>query len=312
MRKVKTISLFAGCGGSDYALHNAGYQIVWANDIWDLACKTYQDNLPDAKIKEGGIADFFHFPGADLLVGCYPCQGFTQGGRREWGDSINYLYREFDRVLRSVLPKAFVVENVNGMAYGPNERLLANQLRRYRSAGYRVQWRVLNARDFGVAQCRRRVFLVGVRSDLSFEYRFPVATHGVVTGPKFVTQRDVITGLSRRARGKYNHEPLHWYYMSRNRRRDWDEPAPCVVGHWRHVPLHPASPPLRRIHTDKWEFSTEGRARRLSYLECAALQGFPRAYIWNHGRVRDKFQMIGNAVPPPLFAAVVKQLKIWE
>ena len=309
MRKIRTISLFVGCGGSDYALYKSGHDIVWANDVWDIACKTYKDNIPNAKVETGDIADYSRFPAADLLVGCYPCQGFTQGGRRDWEASINYLYREFDRVLRLVLPKAFVVENVNGMAYGANERLLNNQLRRFRSAGYRVQWKVLNARDFGVAQFRRRVFLVGIRSDIAVSYSFPAPTHGVVHGRRFVTQREALSGLSSTARGKYDTEPLHWYYMSRRRRHDWDEAAPCIVGHWRHVPLHPSSPPLRRINTDKWEFQGDGRARRLSYEECAALQGFPRTYAWNHGTVRDRFQMIGNAVPPPLFSAVVSKLR---
>ena len=85
------------------------------------------------------------------------------------GDERNYLYRQFDRVLRQVTPKAFIVENVNGMVFGENRDLLNNQLRRYRTAGYRVKWSVLNAKDYGVAQNRRRVFLVGVRSDLDFE-----------------------------------------------------------------------------------------------------------------------------------------------
>ena len=108
--------------------------------------------------------------------------------------------------------------------------------------------------------------------------------------------------------GDFNDEPFHWYYLSRNRRHDWDEPSPCIVGHWRHVPLHPMSPPLRRIHTDKWVFSTPGPARRLAYRECAALQGFPRSFVWKRGSIRERFQMIGNAVPPPLFKAVVSGL----
>jgi DNA (cytosine-5)-methyltransferase 1 len=100
--------------------------------------------------------------------------------------------------------------------------------------------------------------------------------------------------------------------LSRRRRYDWDEPSPCIVGQWRHVPLHPMSPPLKRIHTDKWEFEREGRARRLAYRECAAMQGFPDTFSWGHGAVRDKFQMIGNAVPPPLFAAVLSGLdNLW-
>jgi DNA (cytosine-5)-methyltransferase 1 len=155
MKSIRTISLFSGCGGSDFALKRLGYNVVWANDISKVACETYGDNVGSV-IQCGDIADFDRFPTAEFLVGCYPCQGFTQGGRRNSEDTINYLYQEFDRALRFISPKAFVVENVNGMAYGDNRQLLNNQLRRYRLAGYRVKWQVLNAQDHGVAQDRIR------------------------------------------------------------------------------------------------------------------------------------------------------------
>jgi len=307
MPRPRAISLFTGCGGSDLAVQRSGYKIVWANDIWRPACETYKDNIRDARIRVGDIARFKKFPKAELLVGCYPCQGYSQGGKRKWKESINYLYREFDRVLRSVKPKAFVVENVNGMVYGENRTLLQNQLHRYRLAGYRVKWQVLNARDFGVAQHRRRVFLVGVRSDLNVEYKFPEPTHGPGRR-RFVTQRDAIGHLPSWPRGEFNQESFHWYYLSRKRRLPWGKQSPCIVGHWRHVPLHPLSPPLKRIDTDHWRFRRKARARRLSYRECALLQGFPRSFKWNRGNIRERFQMIGNAVPPPLFEAVVKAL----
>src|SRR5208283_3187257 len=179
MKMVQTISLFSGCGGSDLALQRLGYNVVWANDVSKVACETYSDNDNQCwphvgpVIECGDIADFTRFPDAEFLVGCYPCQGFTQGGRRDAKDSINFLYQQFDRVLRIVCPKAFVVENVNGMAYGENRQLLNNQLRRYRLAGYQVKWQVLDAQHYGVAQSRRRVFIVGIRSDMDFTYEFP-------------------------------------------------------------------------------------------------------------------------------------------
>ncbi|MCE5310416.1 MAG: DNA (cytosine-5-)-methyltransferase [Acidobacteriales bacterium] len=306
---MATISLFSGCGGSDLALRQLGHEIVWANDISEVACETYQDNV-SPKIELGDVACFNRFPNAEFLVGCYPCQGFTQGGRRQSKDKINFLYQQFDRVLRIVRPKAFVVENVNGMAYGANQRLLGNQLRRYRLAGYSVKWKVLDARNFGVAQFRRRVFIVGVRSDIDYNYTFPEPEHS--PNCSRVTQREALDGLPEWPEGEFNQEPFHWYYLSRNRRHEWDQPSACIVGHWRHVPLHPMSPPLKRIHTDKWVFSTDGPARRFSYRECAALQGFPREFVWKRGSVRERFQMIGNAVPPPLFKAVVRNLKdLW-
>lgn len=238
MRAIRTISLFSGCGGSDLALKQLGFRVVWANDISEVACKTYEDNLGPV-VKCGSIADFHRFPTAEFLVGCYPCQGFTQGGRRKSEDSINFLYQEFDRVLRIVQPKAFVVENVNGMIYGENRSLLNNQLCRYRLAGYRVRWQVLDAQNHGVAQKRRRVFIVGIRSDLDYDYAFPKTNTGTERRP--VSQRDVLRNMPEWPVGEFNEEPFHWYYLSRRRRCDWDEPSPCIVGHWRHVPLHPMS-----------------------------------------------------------------------
>ncbi len=309
MALKKAISLFSGCGGSDYALQKLGYEIVWANDIWQTACDTYMENLKNPKIHCGDIRNYSTFPTADLLVGCYPCQGYTQGGKRNWkGDDRNYLYREFDRVLRQVRPKGFIVENVNGMVFGDNRDLLDNQLTRYRAAGYRVKWDVLNAKDYGVAQNRRRVFLVGVQSDFGFEYEFPEPTHGPGRKQAHNTQRNVLDGFPEWPEGEFNTEPFHWYYLSRRRRYEWDEPSPCIVGHWRHIPLHPSSPPLERVDTDHWKFVRRGRARRFSYKECAALQGFPPSSRWRVGTVRQRFQMIGNAVPPPLFSAVASGL----
>lgn len=313
MGKIPAISLFSGCGGSDTALVSSGFEIVFANDIWDEACETYSDNLPASNMKPGDISRFERFPKAELLVGCYPCQGYTQGGKRDWNAPINFLYREFDRVLRKVKPLAFVVENVNGMAYGASRELLENQVHRYRLAGYSVKWKVLDARDFGVPQRRRRVFLVGIRSDQEFDYNFPTPSHGEQASVVFNSQRTALHGLPEWPEGEFNTEPFHWYYMSRKRRMDWDEPSACIVGHWRHVPLHPSSPPLKRIDTDHWVFVDDKPARRLSYRECAALQGFGRSYKWRHGSIRDRFQMIGNAVPPPLFKAVLNPLRaLWE
>src|SRR5271157_3860328 len=196
MQRVATISLFSGCGGSDLALSQLGHEIVWANDISEVACETYKDNI-GTMIQVGDIASFTHFPKAEFLVGCYPCQGFTQGGRRQSSDKINFLYQQFDRVLRVVRPKAFVVENVNGMAYGANQELLGNQLRRYRLAGYRVQWKVLDARHFGVAKCRRRLFIVGIRSNIEYSYTFPEPEYAADSDRPPVSQRDALDEIGR-------------------------------------------------------------------------------------------------------------------
>ncbi len=305
------VSLFSGCGGSDLGLRAAGIAPIWANDINPFACQIYEANIDGGKIECADIRKIDKFPKVDILAGCYPCQGYSQGGRRQRGDNINYLYQEFDRALRRIKPLAFIVENVDGMRFSQNSALLNNQLIRFRSAGYSVSFSLLDAKDFGLAQERRRIFLVGIRSSEKKTFIFPKATHGPNGDQPYRTLKDVIWHLKSAPSGSYNEEPFHWYYLSRDRRRTWGQQSPCIVAHWRHVGLHPSSPPLRKVGTDKWVFTRSGRARRYSYLECAALQGFHDLSAFENAHsipVRNRFEVIGNAVPPPLFEAVAKDL----
>ena len=140
------ISLFTGCGGSDKGLIDAGYSVVMANDIMGYAKEVYEANLPQTDFHLGDVAEIKKFPEADILAGCYPCQGYSQGGARDSTRPINTLYLEFGRALRTVRPKAFIVENVPGMARSNNRHLLDSQLKNFREAGYKVaEPKVVNA-----------------------------------------------------------------------------------------------------------------------------------------------------------------------
>jgi DNA (cytosine-5)-methyltransferase 1 len=306
--KYSAVSLFAGCGGSDLGLRAAAVETLWANEKSESACELYGRITGTTVMHPGDVRRIEKFPKADILAGCYPCQGYSQGGRRDDKDHINFLYQEFDRALRMIRPLAFIVENVDGMRFAHNHHLLDNQLRRFRLAGYRVAWQVLDAKSYGLAQDRRRLLIVGIRSKEWKLFEFPEPTHGKGRNHPFVTLRDVIWNYRKAPDGSYNNEPLHWYYLSRNRRRTWNQQSTCVVAHWRHVGLHPDSPPLKRLGTDRWVFASKGKARRLSYLECAALQGFPTPEAFDTCSIKLRFRAIGNAVPPPLFAVVASTL----
>ena len=313
MARPTAVSLFSGCGGSDTGLIAAGFDVLMANDLLTYAAETYRANLPDTDYKVCAVETIESFPAADLLVGCYPCQGYSQGGAREAGRGINYLFREFGRALRAIRPKAFIVENVSGLIRADNQALFQHQLRNFRQAGYTVQWKVLNAADYGVAQERHRVIIVGIRTDMGLTYEYPEATHGPEAGMPYVTIREALQGLPEWPEGEFNTEDFHWYYMSRNRRRDWDEISKTVVSRARHMPLHPMSPTLVYKGPDRYEFATNEPARRFSYREAACLQGFSKdmQFPESHG-MHSRYKVIGNAVPPPLFKAVAEALPdVW-
>ena len=282
-----------------------------ANDIIAYARDFYLANLPETDYVVRDIRQIQSFPSADLLVGCYPCQGFSEGGVRDPKRPINLLYREFARALKIVQPKAFIVENVPGLAHAHNAHLLRNQIVSFQFAGYRVKWKILNAADYGVAQERRRLFFVGIRSKIDFDFEFPAPTHGAnIEGltPK-VSQKDAISDLPEWPEGEFCDQPLHWYYLSRNRRRDWDKPAQTIVSQERHVPLHPMSPPLVKLGPDKWTFRHAGPFRRFSYREASRLQGYESAIFPDRDTTSIKYKVIGNAVPPALFHAVAESVE---
>jgi DNA (cytosine-5)-methyltransferase 1 len=309
--RLSAVSLFAGCGGSDLGLRAAGIETIWANEVDEDACALYEANMGAGIVHCDDVRNIRRFPRADILAGCYPCQGYSQGGRRNQKDTINYLYQEFDRALRQIRPLAFIAENVDGMRFSQNASLMRSQLVRFRMAGYRVATRVIDAKDYGLAQDRRRIFLVGIRSSDGVLFRFPPPTHGPGRTLPYRTLHDVIWHLRKAPDGSFDSEPFHWYYLSRNRRRTWGQQSPCIVAHWRHVGLHPSSPPLTKTGKDRWVFKHKGPARRYSYFECAALQGFRKLSAFGNATsipVRRRFRAIGNAVPPPVFAAVAKAL----
>lgn len=309
------VSLFSGCGGSDVGIINAGFDVLMANDVLPYARDVYLENHKETEYIVDNIEKIETFPKSELLVGCYPCQGFSQGGARKANRKINTLYLEFARALNNIKPKAFIVENVSGLVRSNYKHLLDDQLKVFTEAGYCVNYKVLNSADFGVPQERKRIFIVGIRKDFDIVYEFPHATHGVNAENPYRTIREAISDLPEWPEGEYYDIDFHWYYLSRNRRRDWDEPSKTIVANPRHMPLHPISPPLKKIEPDVWRFTSDKKARRFSYLEAARLQGFDTLKFpdTEKSSMNMRYTVVGNAVPPPLFEAVAKALpELWD
>ena len=312
---MKAISLFSGCGGSDAGVIAAGFDVVMANDKLPYARDVYQANHADTDYVLCDVTKIKTFPQAELLVGCYPCQGFSQGGIRQPSAKINTLYLEFARALTVIRPKAFVVENVSGMVRKNFTHLLQDQFKVFAEAGYKVKAQVLNAVDYGVAQERKRIFIVGVRNDLGVDYQFPEPTHGLGRERPYKTIADAISDLPVWPEGEFYNREFHWYYLSRNRRQDWQQASKTIVANPRHMPLHPMSPALKKLEHNVWVFESDERARRFSYREAARLQGFADNFVFpdtQAGSLDMRYRVAGNAVPPPLFEAVVRALPdVW-
>ena len=308
-RRPSAVSLFTGMGGADLGLIEAGCDIVFANDNSRHARSIHLANLPETEYALGDVAGLKSFPTADLLVGGYPCTGFSQGGARDSKREICYLYRHFDRALRIVRPAAFIVENVAGLARSNFRPILDNSVTRFRFAGYRVQWRILDAAQYGVPQRRKRLFIVGVRSGMDRPFEFPAPTCTGEAQAPLRTVRDALQGMPEWPEGDFLEQDFHWWYMSRNRYCPWDEPSRTILSNARHMPLHPISPPMRKLKHNVWAWEREAPARRFSVREAARLQGMPADWsIPEDIPLMERYKAVGNAVPPGLIRLLAEAL----
>lgn len=338
-KDIKVLSLFSGCGGMDFGIQAAGGHVIFANDILADACATLRKYFPKANVIDGDIANITEFPEADVVVGGYPCQSFSMAGNRTpEKDERTSLYKQFLRVINAVRPNYFVAENVSGLKQLKNGKFLDEQINAYSDAGYNVFFHVLNARDYGVPQARKRLIIVGIRKELKQAFVFPLPTHGKATKKNpsllpYTSHGDAIGDLPLWPTGEFYERPhdpeghFSWYFMSRNRKPDWDGPAYTVVANWRHITLHPASPVMKLTWSNlsdgwkqRWDFTDEydhlatdptrmvlKEPRRLSWRECARIQTFPRDFE-PVGDTESKFTQIGNAVPPKLAEAIFRHL----
>lgn len=159
-----TVELFCGIGGFRLAADKVGLKTIWANDIEPKACQVYRSRFGPA-LREGNIHDFLdEVPPHDLLSGGFPCQPFSSAGKKLGiRDPRGTLFQSIVQVIKRHQPKFFVLENVKRLLSMEQGCHFATILSALASVGYRVEWRLLNAVHYGLAQNRQRIVIVGSR-----------------------------------------------------------------------------------------------------------------------------------------------------
>lgn len=346
--KFNVVGLFAGCGGLDLGFELAGlstiigeeevlkalknkevynkvrhksiFHTIYTNDLFKEAHETYKMNFPEHIVQhEKDIRKVAHFPKCNIMLGGFPCPGFSEAGPRLLDDERNFLYIHFIRALMQTQPEFFVAENVKGMLTLGHGEAFRQIKEDFEAAGYKVYHKLLNARDYGVPQIRERVILVGVRKDIDFEYVFPEPTHGEGKIP-FVTLKEAIGDLESNP-GDYFKGSYSTIFMSRNRKKNWDEQSFTIQASGRQAPIHPGGVPMQKVDKNKWIFAEgEENNRRLSVKEIARIQTFPDWFEFSRGQSSkisemgqlDKvYKQIGNAVPVLLAKAVAMPIAEW-
>lgn len=348
--KLNLLSLFSGCGGLDLGFELAGLDVllgkdyvnesmhsreafdnirnqslfhtIYTNDMFKEANQSYQLNFPSTIVQhEKDVRKVKDFPSCDIVLGGFPCPGFSQAGPRLIDDERNFLYIHFIRSLVQTKPNFFIAENVKGLLTLGKGEVAKQIMQDFESAGYKVSYKLVNARDYGVPQLRERVFIVGVREDIDFDYQFPAPTHGDhKTLHPFVTLQDAIGDLKEHPGDAYegSFSPM---FLSRNRKKNWNEQSFTIQASGRQAPLHPSGPPMEKIHADKWVLpGNESLHRRLSVKEIARIQTFPDWFrfsdgnnlsVSKNGRLNKIYKQIGNAVPVELARAIATPIAKW-
>lgn len=323
MGNDEIVSLFSGAGGLDLGFKNANYDIVFANDFDEDIKPTYDKNHDiDMRLEDINKLDISNIPECVGIIGGPPCQSWSLAGSMGGkDDKRGSVFFEYIDIIGEKEPDFFVTENVPGILSERHYDDFMEIIEKFKEVGYTVKYKKMNAAKYGVPQRRRRVFIVGIRDDLNFKFAFP--------DPNCKEKRQLDTDLPdlpepEPTEGEsYDSEKLkllnHEYYvggfssrfMSRNRVRDWNEPAYTVMANARHQKIHPQAPKMVKIGRNNWKFNEqfEDLYRRYSVRESAILQTFPKNFEFIYDDINTGYKMVGNAVPVKLAESIAKKLK---
>lgn len=318
MTKLKVASLFSGGGGTDIGIEGGfeflgkfyesnGVEIVYANDIDKNANRMFEENFnvtPDnrsiTEIEASELPDF------DILTGGFPCQSFSVSAQnpKRLGikDERGTLFFEMVRVLKEKQPIAFIAENVKGILSANKREAFPLIIDEFEKAGYEVTHKLLYAADFGVPQKRERVFIIGIRKDLGFNFPFDL-DYPIKTEANYVPLSDVLEEsvpdkyyFSEKAvQGMLNSKTSRT--MNKGRAQDITKPCNTVSSHLAKVSLNSTDPVL--FENNKY--------RRFTPREVARIQSFPEGYILS-GSEGAQYRMLGNAIPPVMIWYVANKL----
>lgn len=271
MNAFTFIDLFSGIGGFHLGCSMAGGTCLLASDIDEIANKTYQQNY--GLVPKGDINNILsdEIPDFDLLCAGFPCQTFSQIGQKcAFDDERGLLIFQVIRILKDKAPKTFILENVRNLLTIQGGKVFDIIVSELKKAGYKVYTKVLESKDYGTPQIRKRLFFVGIRNDIKSEFVFPDPiplkyTFSDVMGGKTEREYSFTIRIGGRRSGidnKYN----------------WDA------------------------------YIVDGKVRYITPQECLLLHGFPKGFNLC-GSKSQQYHQVGNSVSVFIVNEIVKKLQ---
>lgn len=319
---LKFIEVCSGCGGLSTGFMNAGFEPVLLNEIEKTCCETLKHNHPGVRIENSSMVslNLNEFKNKiEVLAGGVPCQAFSQaGGRQGLDDPRGQLIIEFNRLIIECEPKIFLIENVKGLLSHNNGETLRGIINLFENNGkYRVHQQVLNSKNYEVPQKRERVFIIGIRNDITKQWMYPVPS------TKTVLLRDVLENVPESLGAKYPPAKVAvmrlvppggcWVDLPEDIKREYMGERSLAAGggkrgmarrlsmdeHSLTLTTSPSQKQTERCHPVE--------TRPLTVREYARIQTFPDSYVFKGG-MAAQYKQIGNAVPVKLAQAVAQQI----
>lgn len=315
--KFTVVELFAGAGGLAIGLENAGLKTIFLNEIDKDAVATLKHNRSNWNVVHEDIKNIsFKDIKADVVTGGFPCQAFSYAGKKlGFEDTRGTLFFEFARAVKEIHPKIFIAENVAGLVSHDEGRTLKTMIEILKKLDhYYINYKILNAVNYNVPQKRRRIFIVGVKKGMKFN--FPEEHKEMVTlkdalknvpkskGTAYSEGRKKIMelvppggcwiNLPEKEKKEYMGESINSGGGKRGmaRRLSWDEPSLTLT-------TSPSQKQTERCHPEE--------TRPFTIREYARIQTFPDDWEFV-GSVSSQYKQIGNAVPVKLAEEVGKQI----
>ncbi|GGF72149.1 cytosine-specific methyltransferase [Terasakiella brassicae] len=329
-KKLKVVSMFSGCGGMDLGFKQAGYDIVWANDLDEDACETYSHNI--GKIIPGDVTklEIPNVKNLDVLVAGFPCQPFSNAGSRKGtNDPRGVLYQQTFKFIENLDPKVVVFENVRGLLSTKTQNgklideIVDTLTNKY---GYHVAYRLLNFSHFGVPQNRIRLIIIAVKNKNYIDHIFPE-----VTEDKDLSIQATLKGVSKKMLNqnelmRLNPQAIYYGSMIPEGGSWKDLEYDVLPDRWKKIRDNMAKyhyPNFFRRYarseiqgTITAAFKPENAGvwhptedRIYSVREIARFQTFPDQFEFLGRSIKSKYQQIGNAVPPHMAKQIAEQLK---
>ncbi|NHN31149.1 DNA cytosine methyltransferase [Paenibacillus agricola] len=306
---LTAVEFYAGGGLQSIGVKAAGYRMLAAYE-WDKnALAAYRHNHGSCIVQRDiAMMKAAEIPDADTYILSPPCQTWSVAGKRAGlGDKRGKHMLRSIAILSVKRPPSFWIENVKGMLSKKFAKVFDRFIRRL-SRYYNVSYRIVNAWDYGVAQRRERVLIVGIRKDRGFTFKFPET---IAADHRTQTLRDVIGDLPAPNADERNPQDGRYssQYLSRNRIVAWDKPAFTVLTSARDASIHPGD---GSFDMDDVRNGTAGD-RRFTVRECLRIQSVPDSYaLPSEIPISAQYRIVGNGVASRvayvLGAALAEQL----